>query len=98
VSFRPAFFIDKVTSGFVAWRPYTKAYRPPPEDGLPIAWDEASLPAIRVIEEAVQENKYFERLGELWAQESNKDSKPEVRADNVCFAKSLGARAPILPL
>ncbi|KAI0034963.1 hypothetical protein K488DRAFT_83562 [Vararia minispora EC-137] len=84
-----ALFVDKVTSGFVAWRPSTKAYKAPPENGSPIAWEDASRPALLAIEQAIQENNYFGRLGELWAQESNKDTKPDVRADNLSFAKSM---------
>ena len=86
-----AYYVDKCTSGWLVWDPRgIKAYKHVSEGDVPIQWESASGPAVRVIEEAVNV-EYVAALMDIYGQESARASaKPDIRADHVNFTKSLG--------
>lgn len=61
----------------------------------PPTWQADSHPALESIKSVVLSKGYFEKLAELWAQESNRTGAIELRVDHVNFVKTLGEVEPI---
>ncbi|CEL52206.1 Proteasome activator complex subunit 4 OS=Xenopus laevis GN=psme4 PE=2 SV=1 [Rhizoctonia solani AG-1 IB] len=85
-----AIFVDWIeNTGFIAWTPSIKAYVVPPDHSA-LTWDPASTSALLVIEEAINNREFWEKLGQLYSQESSRgNSSIELRDDNIDFIKSL---------
>jgi proteasome activator subunit 4 len=83
-------FVDWIeNTGFIAWTPSIKAYVVPPDHSA-LTWDPASTSALLVIEEAINNREFWEKLGQLYSQESSRgNSSIELRDDNIDFIKSL---------
>lgn len=85
------FFVDKVTSGFLLWKPQLKAYLRVPEGDSPITWEQASQAVLETLGGLLDSGEICSQLVTLWAQESSQtEGKPEIRNDHVQFTKSLG--------
>ncbi|GJJ09464.1 hypothetical protein Clacol_003687 [Clathrus columnatus] len=65
------FYVDKLNTGFLVWARDVKAYSFPPETDSPFQWNDASLPALKEIQENLDDQKWFMRLVTLWSQESS---------------------------
>ncbi|KAF7320019.1 hypothetical protein MKEN_00785900 [Mycena kentingensis (nom. inval.)] len=97
-------YVDKFQTGFLLWTPTIKAYAPVPETGFAISWDAASLPTLQLANETIFSGGYFEKLADLWAQESTKNGNVEVRGENLTFIKVLAKvfgpviLQPIIPI
>lgn len=76
-------------TGFIAWTPSIKAYVMPPDNDAS-AWDPTSDNALRIIEETINTASFWEKLAQLYSQESARgNSSIELRDDNIDFIKSL---------
>lgn len=73
------------------WSKNVKVYIPPPESGSPFNWSEATLPALEVIQESLDDQNWFMRLATLWSQESGATTSgtTDVRSDHLVLIKSL---------
>ncbi|KAH8120588.1 hypothetical protein DFH11DRAFT_1838384 [Phellopilus nigrolimitatus] len=90
----PRLYVDKITSGFLAWEPSLKAYSAPDEASLlSLVWEQQSRSALAAIETILQDPEYFPTLISLWSQESEArgglSTDLELRSDNVVFIKTL---------
>jgi proteasome activator subunit 4 len=84
-------YVDKVTSGFLLWKPQLKAYLKVPEGNSPITWEQASRTILETLGGLLDSGEICSQLVTLWAQESSQsEGKPEIRNDHVQFTKSLG--------
>ena len=84
-------YVDKVTSGFLLWKPQLKAYLKVPEGDSPITWEQASQTVLETLGGLLDSGEICAQLVTLWAQESSQnEGKPEIRNDHVQFIKSLG--------
>lgn len=83
------YFVDKISTGFLAWTPFVIGYKPA---GDRIAtWEPDSQPSLDSIRNIITTDDYFQKLSSLWGQESNKvGGSVDLRADNVAFIKTLG--------
>ncbi|CAL1696390.1 unnamed protein product [Somion occarium] len=85
-----ALYIDKLDTGFLAWVPTIKAYRPVTSEQSPIQWEHASLALLQAMSEVFNTGNYFSKLALLLGQESGRNpSNLELRADNIVFMKSI---------
>ncbi|KAF9270517.1 hypothetical protein L218DRAFT_889040 [Marasmius fiardii PR-910] len=83
------FLIDKVQSGFVAWKSSLKGYKVPTEESL-IQWEPDSLSSLQKMKAVFGNGDFFDKLAVLWSQESTKaNATMELRSDNVLFIKGL---------
>ncbi|KAG7099513.1 hypothetical protein E1B28_001358 [Marasmius oreades] len=83
------FFIDKIQTGFLAWKATLKGYKVPTEDSL-IQWELDSSSTLRKINEITGGADFFDKLAALWSQESSKaNASMELRSDHVLFIKGL---------
>ena len=88
-------YVDKLTSGFLLWKPQLKAYLKVPEGDSPISWEQASQTVVKTLGDLLDSGKICSQLVTLWAQESSQtEGKPEIRNDHVQFTKSLGTSSP----
>ncbi|KAF8682453.1 hypothetical protein RHS04_02581 [Rhizoctonia solani] len=85
-----AIFVDWIeNTGFLAWTPSVKAYVVPPDNST-LSWDPASTNALHIIEEVINTRAFWEKLAQLYSQESARgNSSIELRDDNIDFIKSL---------
>lgn len=84
------YYIDKIQTGFLAWTPSIKGYRPVLDHTAPTAWDPSSAASLQSIHKIVGHRDYFKQLALLWGQETSKNGGAlEVRPENVAFFKSL---------
>lgn len=61
----------------------------PPDDGI-LTWDPVSTDALRLVEECITTKVFWEKLGQLYSQESSRgNSSIELRDDNIDFIKTL---------
>lgn len=61
----------------------------PPDNGI-LTWDPASADALRIIEDTINTATFWEKLGQLYSQESSRgNASIEIRVDNVDFIKTL---------
>ncbi|KZT23745.1 hypothetical protein NEOLEDRAFT_1135845 [Neolentinus lepideus HHB14362 ss-1] len=82
-------YVDKIETGFLAWTSDLKAYLPATEASSLPEWEPHSKPALEVMDHAAND-VYFEKLAQLWGQESNKNGgTTDLRSDNAVFAKTL---------
>ncbi|TFK57500.1 ARM repeat-containing protein [Heliocybe sulcata] len=82
-------YVDKIETGFFAWTGDIKAYLPAAEVSSFPEWELHSKPALEVMDHAAND-AYFQKLAELWSQESNKNGgTTDLRSDNAVFAKTL---------
>ncbi|KAL0578024.1 Proteasome activator BLM10 [Marasmius crinis-equi] len=87
------FFIDKIQTGFVSWKPVLKGYLPPTEETI-IKWEPDSSASLQKVEELINADGFYDKLAGLWSQESSKaNSTMELRSDNVLLIKSLGRQS-----
>ncbi|KAJ1310179.1 hypothetical protein OPQ81_006923 [Rhizoctonia solani] len=85
-------------TGFITWTPSIKAYLMPPGDNI-LSWDPTSTSALRIIEETISTKSFWEKLAQLYSQESSRgNSSIELRDDNIDFIKSLFKMFGSLPL
>ena len=85
-------YVDKVTAGFLLWRPELKAYLKVPEGDSPIIWEQASQAVLEALGGLLDSGEIYSQVITLWAQESSQsEGKPDIRNDHVQFIKSLGA-------
>lgn len=84
------FYVEKLGTGFLAWKPTVKGYVAPSGDEG-VQWEAESQATLDAMTSAMAEDDYFLKLAQLWSQESSrKDGTTEIRGDNVTFFKSLG--------
>lgn len=82
--------MEKLNTGFLAWKPTVKGYVSPTGDEG-IQWEADSQATLDAMASVIAEDDYFLKLAQLWSQESSrKDGTTEIRGDNVTFLKSLG--------
>jgi proteasome activator subunit 4 len=87
-----AFYVDKLSTGFLVWGPSVKAYRLVQPGEVLIDWEAESQPALQAIQQVFASETYFDQLAQLLGQESNKDSsRLSLRPENVIFLKSVGS-------
>jgi hypothetical protein len=61
----------------------------PPDNSI-LTWDPASTDALRIIEDTIKPKAFWEKLGQLYSQESSRGSSSiELRDDNIDFIKTL---------
>ncbi|TFY56124.1 hypothetical protein EVJ58_g7830 [Rhodofomes roseus] len=83
-------YVDKISTGFIAWQSTLKAYRVVPEGDPPFLWDTSSIPALQSMKAALSESEFVPSLISRWSQESSKNiASPDLRMDNVTYMKSL---------
>ncbi|TFK76811.1 hypothetical protein BDN72DRAFT_829977 [Pluteus cervinus] len=82
-------YVDKTRTGFLAWTPSVKAYRPSQPEST-TAWDPTSQECIQSMTHIVEGEQFFRNLALLWSQETSKNGGIiDLRLDNVAFVKSL---------
>lgn len=83
-------YVDKLTTGFLAWGPSVKAYRAVSSQS-PLHWEETSQPALQAIRENLASGDFYAKLAALLGQESSRNPAIlELRGEHVMFMKSLG--------
>ncbi|THV06075.1 hypothetical protein K435DRAFT_712109 [Dendrothele bispora CBS 962.96] len=83
-------FVDKIGTGFVAWKPVVKGYKSGTDDGPSFSHEASSVPLLQAIKSSIFDGQYFKTLLNLWSQESGKTGSPvELRSENVLYTKSL---------
>ncbi|TCD70651.1 hypothetical protein EIP91_002372 [Steccherinum ochraceum] len=82
-------YVDKLTSGFLAWGPTIKTYTAVASESL-LHWEEESQPALRAIKESLGSGEFYSKLSSLLGQESSRNPTVlELRGEHVMFMKSL---------
>jgi proteasome activator subunit 4 len=85
-----SFFVDKIPTGFLTWTNTIKAYTLVGDGASTPSWEQASSPALKVVQDLIGE-EYYSALILLWGQETSRNSaSAEVRAENIMFMKSIG--------
>ncbi|KAJ7630604.1 hypothetical protein FB45DRAFT_746590 [Roridomyces roridus] len=79
-------YIDKLNTGFLLWASSVKGYDVP--EG-PISWESDSEPTLQAMRELLSKDGYVAKLASLWSQETGKSGNIDLRAENVCFIKTL---------
>ncbi|KAH8100456.1 ARM repeat-containing protein [Cristinia sonorae] len=82
-------YVDKLTTGFLAWGPSIKTYRAVASQS-PFQWEAESQPALEAIRTTISSGEFYSTLATLLGQESTRNPTVlELRGEHVMFMKSL---------